>query len=536
MPYCNKCGMAVKESDRFCYKCGAKLNTITSLTCNKCGTTLITGARFCRNCGQSVIEADKPLQDTVDTSNPDSSLAITPKDNSTIGLCFYCYKRIPITDNVKEITCPNCGGTGDFNRFVRAYEKENVFAQMNLAELPYIKEGDDFFFGGLGRYRWNVLSINNEYIYAILCNQDKLKYKKFYDRDSTSDRLVYNNTDSPVTWETCTLRKWLNESFIERFSDKERELLAPTKLNNRNNPYYGTSGGNDTVDKVFCLSIDELKYYCKNEKMKKILMGSLSDAYWLRTPGEHQNKASVNIAPIDYRGEWYPNSTYEVDKSTRNDFHDDSIYVRPCICINTKLLKKKERNNNIIPDLRSLDVGQVIDFGFNEITGSIKWRIIHKENNQVLIITDDVIRRKAFGNKEKPYSSWETSDIRKWLNNEFLQQNFNDDERSHIIEHTITNNRTKFQQDFIGGIDTVDKVFLLSVEEANNYFASDEDRKCSYTWWSRTSRAENIDSTEDSFDACDVIDVCDSGSISKYGTDVNYSMGVRPAMWIRIDE
>lgn len=507
------------------------------LTCKKCGSELNSGDKFCRKCGQAVENVDYVTTEIA--SSADDPLTVPQKANSNMGLCYMCHKRIPISNATKKITCPGCGETGDGSNFIRVYEQEVQFEQLNLAELPFLHEDDEFYFGGLGRYRWNVLNINNGYIFAILSDRDKLQYKKKW-KNSDADLLTYNDTNAPVTWESCTLRKWLNETFIERFSDKERELLAPTKVINRNNPFYGTSGGNDTVDKVFCLSIDELRYYCSSDKKKKILSvdNMVNDAYWLRSPGKQQNEASISAATTNYKGEWNPNFTYEVNQSTRHDGYGEDIVVRPCICINTNILKRQERLGSIqTTELNHLDVGQEFTFGFNEFLGAIKWRVIKKENNQLMIITSDLIRRKAFSNDEdKFYSSWESSDIRKWLNNDFLQQYFNDDEVARIVEHNITNNKTKFLQEYIGGKDTVDKVFLLSVEEANALFASDEDRKCLGEWWLRTSRDKDMDSTKDSFEACFAIDVYTTGNInSEYGTKINESIGVRPVMWVRID-
>jgi len=65
----------------------------------------------------------------------------------------------------------------------------------------------------------------------------------------------------PVTWETCSLRKYLNGEFLERFTAKQRKRIAKTKVVNPDNLWYGTPGGAKTVDKVFLLSAEELDRY-----------------------------------------------------------------------------------------------------------------------------------------------------------------------------------------------------------------------------------------------------------------------------------
>lgn len=79
-----------------------------------------------------------------------------------------------------------------------------------------------------------------------------------------------NENNESVTWETCTLRQWLNDEFIdEAFAEKEKALICDTYLQNPDNPEYGTDGGNDTTDKVFLLSIDETSKYLSDNIVRK---------------------------------------------------------------------------------------------------------------------------------------------------------------------------------------------------------------------------------------------------------------------------
>ena len=78
------------------------------------------------------------------------------------------------------------------------------------------------------------------------------------------DSKYYNDRSEKVTWETCTLRKWMNEDFYNAaFSEEEKAKIALTELKQMDNPHKdGGKGGNDTLDKVFCLGCDEIeKYY-----------------------------------------------------------------------------------------------------------------------------------------------------------------------------------------------------------------------------------------------------------------------------------
>lgn len=73
------------------------------------------------------------------------------------------------------------------------------------------------------------------------------------------DYQQYNIEQTDVTWETCSLRSWLNDDFINTaFSNAERDQILETTITNSDHPLSGTEGGNDTVDQIFCLSVDEI--------------------------------------------------------------------------------------------------------------------------------------------------------------------------------------------------------------------------------------------------------------------------------------
>jgi len=69
-----------------------------------------------------------------------------------------------------------------------------------------------------------------------------------------------------VTWETCDLRQYLNGEFLQTFSKEQQERIAETKINTPDNLWYGTAGGNDTLDRIFLLSLEEADLYFGNSK------------------------------------------------------------------------------------------------------------------------------------------------------------------------------------------------------------------------------------------------------------------------------
>jgi len=72
---------------------------------------------------------------------------------------------------------------------------------------------------------------------------------------------AFNTEGTPVTWENSSIRQLLNNEFINSFNEEDRARIMLTHVINNDNPWFGTSGGNDTYDYVFLLSVDEIVQY-----------------------------------------------------------------------------------------------------------------------------------------------------------------------------------------------------------------------------------------------------------------------------------
>ena len=155
------------------------------------------------------------------------------------------------------------------------------------------------------------------------------------------DVVEYNEKYEDTTWEKCTLRAYLNNDFIKNtFSSEEQERIKQVKLKNKDNEEYGTFGGNDTTDKVFCLSIDEVNEYFFDDEDRvaiptKYAKGKVSaddmeyfmeessggGLWWLRSPGNFDD----NAAYVDGSG-WVSDSGSGVDF--------DLVGIRPALWLN----------------------------------------------------------------------------------------------------------------------------------------------------------------------------------------------------------
>lgn len=104
----------------------------------------------------------------------------------------------------------------------------------------------------------------------------------------------------------------------------------------------------------------------------------------------------------------------------------------------------------------------------------IKWRVLSVNNNEAFLLSDKIIDVYELGNEYLSGDvTWETSGIRKWLNNDFYNSAFSDIEKESIIKTYLENKDfdwnmfgSSYHTD--GGNNTYDNVFNLSLEEVNN--------------------------------------------------------------------
>ena len=167
-----------------------------------------------------------------------------------------------------------------------------------------ISVGDIIKFGG---YEWRVLDLRG--VRALVVSE-RILFKMPYQKAEDGHEFV----TMPITWEQCELRQYLNEEFYNvTFSEEEKKLIAETTLHTNNNPWSDTTGGNDTKDKVFLLSLDEvLQYYGDsevvqdwhgyetfvndqfNEKRIALTLDNQSSWWWLRSPGAYWYQCDTN--------------------------------------------------------------------------------------------------------------------------------------------------------------------------------------------------------------------------------------------------
>ncbi len=109
------------------------------------------------------------------------------------------------------------------------------------------------------------------------------------------DCLYFNEFDGDVTWETSTIRDWLNDDFADiAFSPNDRNRISGAKLENESNQEFGTSGGNTTRDRIFLLSASEATRFLDAEEdspqpSSYAESKGANQWWWLRSPGHKES-------------------------------------------------------------------------------------------------------------------------------------------------------------------------------------------------------------------------------------------------------
>ena len=197
---------------------------------------------------------------------------------------YAIYLTIPEYKNVSEILKTD-------KNLLRVKFKAGNF--ITLGNYPQTKAGNDN-----TPIEWLVLESDGET--ALLISRYALDCKP------------YNEEFEDTTWETCTLRGWLNNEFFNKaFSTEEKQYILQSDVSADKNPKYSTNPGNATKDNVFLLSIVEANKYFKSDDARKcaptdyaIQQGAYtSDSYkvegrkacwwWLRSPGSFSRNAAI---------------------------------------------------------------------------------------------------------------------------------------------------------------------------------------------------------------------------------------------------
>ena len=177
--------------------------------------------------------------------------------------------------------------------------------------------------------------------------------------------------------------------------------------------------------------------------------------------------------------------------------------------------------------------------------GGYDWRVLDVKDDMLLILSDKIIARKAYGTTSK----WEACELRRYLNGPFYDETFTAEEKALIAETRLAAKAGPLYGAAFGA-DSADRVFLLSVEEVVRYFGDSgqladgrvyiddaysparvarDNTNGAASWWYLRSPG-----------GPDELAVCvgDDGGVYVAGHGITVGKagagGVRPALWLRL--
>lgn len=189
---------------------------------------------------------------------------------------------------------------------------------------------------------------------------------------------------------------------------------------------------------------------------------------------------------------------------TAEEYYENQYYIE-AVRLYEELDDYKDSKDKIERIYNMFAVDEEVYFGEYK-NEPIPWKILKTEKNRMLLITQSPIEQLPF-NDELKNITWETSSIREWLNDKFLQ-GFSSKQQNRILRDTTN--------------DINDEIFILSQEEYNTYsenvsFETDSD------WWLKTKT-----------DAGMMYVYGETGEVNTIGEGVVRAMGVRPCVWISL--
>ena len=159
---------------------------------------------------------------------------------------------------------------------IKQISKYKGFVKIPFGKYPRTAKGE------VDDIEWLILK--NEGNRILLISKDAIDCQR------------YNENNADATWETCTLRKWLNETFLNSaFSAEEKNMILSMPVAADKNHSYSMTSGSDTIDRIFLLDSTEANLYfnsvsvraCEGTGYCQAKAGVGQGKWWLRSPGAY---------------------------------------------------------------------------------------------------------------------------------------------------------------------------------------------------------------------------------------------------------
>ncbi len=152
------------------------------------------------------------------------------------------------------------------------------------------------------------------------------------------EKKAFNDTKVNTTWESSTLREYLNGTFYDTLPANVRAKIVKVTNKTEANPSYGIAGGADTEDNIFILSAKEAADYVVNSNAAIGEYKTSGAGWWsLRTMGPDNVQTCVKVdGTIDYHGD-----------SDASGITNPNAGVRPAMWIDTSIKSASEMISKI---------------------------------------------------------------------------------------------------------------------------------------------------------------------------------------------
>ena len=419
-------------------------------------------------------------------------------------------------------------------------------------------EHDDDLSNGPDPLPWQVIAVEDNR--ALLLTRDVISFEgnsgygyiniNMYLQNDTGDGSSGINWAGRTNWENSVLRYSLNTDFLdEAFLPEEQKAILTTLVKAEPHPLSDAGVvGNDTQDKIFILSYSEVERYLPEPTMRlsqliqtdrSRLGDSIPDtptaAWHLRVP---------QLAAL-YKTSYRYVHTCGISKDgelVRDIFGDggDVGYRLACwvdLDAAKGLMQPVPEEN--LDRYADYTVGTSIMLGsYRQGNASIdgvepiEWIIVKREGTRAMVLSKYALDAMKYSRFDT--ATWESSEIRRWLNDEFLKTAFTQEEEAVIAQRYVDLGK--------GKRNTQDKVFLMCRQDVEAVWPELEGRAAQATPYALSKEMPYTNEKgECRWWLCFPNNRKKGDSVrydGKFSSDPvkTYTLGVRPAMWINLDE
>lgn len=415
-------------------------------------------------------------------------------------------------------------------------------------------EHDDDLSNGPDPLPWQVIAVEDNR--ALLLTRDVILFQgkegySYYDKEAIYGSSSGVNAAGRTNWENSELRYSLNTDFLdEAFLPEEQKAILTTLVKAEPHPLSDAGVvGNDTQDKIFILSYSEVERYLPEPAMRLSRLNAterawLGDyfpdtpttAWYLRVP-----LLAALFKGIAYRYVHHSGISEEGELEREAGGHWSKAGYRLACWVDLNAAKgliqpAPEENLDRYADYT---VGTSITLGSYRQGNApadgaepIEWIIVKRDGIRAMVLSKYVLNAMKYSRFDT--ATWESSEIRRWLNDDFFNTAFTQEEEDVIAQRHVE----------LGSLwnDLQDKVFLMCREDVEAVWPELEGRAAQATPYALSKEMPYTNEKgECRWWLCFPNNRKKGDSVrydGKFSSDPvkTYTLGVRPAMWINLDE